>query len=671
MSMPSWIRHVFARPAVRPIRKTPHGGRLVLETLEDRWVPSTFVVNNPTDTSVVGQTDLREAIASANASADAATITFDSTVFATAQTITLGGTKLELSNTAAPETIVGPAAGVTVSAGGLSIVFQVDANVTANLSGLTITGGLTTTSGGGGVSNQGELALTNCTISGNSTTVGAGGGIFNADSLTMTNCTVSGNSAVLGGGVYDLYAATATLINCTISGNNAQGFGGFAGSYHTTVGNTIIAGNTAGFDPDEVGDPVSLGNNLIGVALPGQSWIGSDLIGSAAAPLDAVLAPLGNYGGPMQTVALLPGSPAIGGGNVNLVPSGITTDQRGEPRFLNGNVDIGAFESQGFTLTVNTDSTPQSADIGTTFANPLAVTVTANNPLEPVDGGIISFAAVPAANGASAILSSSTAVIASGQASITAAPDNILGEYQVNATLSGESEAFDLTNTGTPFTNLIVNTTTDSFAPGAGILSLREAVAFANLDNTGIGTITFDPTVFASAQTITLTLGTLELSNLTETETVTGPAAGLTLDGGGTSGVFAIDSGVTASISGMTITDGSAYLGGGISNYGVLKLSDCTLSGSSATYGGGFNNGANATATITDCTISGNSGSYGGGLYNYTGPASHLPTALSAAILPLRELASRTDLAARPRCPVARSAATLVDLAGASSTLAR
>ena len=38
-------------------------------------------------------------------------------------------------------------------------------------------------------------------------------------------------------------------------------------------------------------------------------------------------------------------------------------------------------------------STPQSADIGTAFANPLAVIVTANNPVEPVDGGIVTFVA--------------------------------------------------------------------------------------------------------------------------------------------------------------------------------------------------------------------------------------------------------------------------------------
>src|SRR5271163_2643942 len=99
MKMRSWIRNLFARPVMGPLRKAPHRSRPALEVLEDRWVPSTFVVNNPTDTSVAGETDLRQAIASANSTPGANTVTFDSTVFASAQTITLGGTQLELSNT--------------------------------------------------------------------------------------------------------------------------------------------------------------------------------------------------------------------------------------------------------------------------------------------------------------------------------------------------------------------------------------------------------------------------------------------------------------------------------------------------------------------------------------------------------------------------------------------
>ena len=100
--------------------------RPTLLALEDRRLLSTIAVNNPTDTPVAGQIDLRQAIAQANATGGAETITFDSTVFNTPQTITLTGTQLELSDTTGTETITGPAAGVTVSGGGASRVFQVD-----------------------------------------------------------------------------------------------------------------------------------------------------------------------------------------------------------------------------------------------------------------------------------------------------------------------------------------------------------------------------------------------------------------------------------------------------------------------------------------------------------------------------------------------------------------
>jgi hypothetical protein len=67
MTARSWVRHLFARPVRRPFRKAPFRARPFLEALEERWVPSPIVVTNPTDTPVAGQTDLRQAIAQANA----------------------------------------------------------------------------------------------------------------------------------------------------------------------------------------------------------------------------------------------------------------------------------------------------------------------------------------------------------------------------------------------------------------------------------------------------------------------------------------------------------------------------------------------------------------------------------------------------------------------------
>ena len=195
-------------------------------------------------------------------------------MFASHVTITLTGSQLELSNTTETETITGPAAGVTIDAGGLSRVFQVDALVTASISGLTITGGNASLDGGGGVKNFGILALTNCTVTGNSAysggglqidgtatltnctvsgnnsaTFGGGGGLYISGAATLTNCTVSGNSANLGGGVFT--SGTATLTHCTVSGNFFSGFtlnnagGGVFNSGTLALTNCTVSGNSA------------------------------------------------------------------------------------------------------------------------------------------------------------------------------------------------------------------------------------------------------------------------------------------------------------------------------------------------------------------------------------------------------------------------------------------
>jgi hypothetical protein len=137
---------------------------------------------------------------------------------------------------------------------------------------------------------------------------------------------------------------------------------------------------------------------------------------------------------------------------------------------------------------------------------------------------------------------------------------------------------------------------------------------------------------------------TIELS---EDLTITGPGAGsLTVSGGGSIGVLAVDPGVTASISGLSIDNGIASGGGAIINQGslmvtgsilsnddasigeggavynvtgaTLSISDSTLSNDDASAGGGiFNDGA--TLTVTDSTLSNDDASEGGGVYNDNG----------------------------------------------------
>jgi len=220
--------------------------------------------------------------------------------------------------------------------------------------------------------------------------------------------------------------------------------------------NTLVAGNLlknssvdlpsdATYSLDSASD-----YNLIGDGSGGLSTANHNILG-----VNPLLAPLGNYGGPTQTMALLPGSPAIDAGS-SAYENSSKTDQRGEP--IVGAPDIGAFESQGFTITVSSGNN-QSANINTAFANPLVVSVTANNPVEPVAGGVITFT-VPA-SGASAVLKGSPATIGSdGKASVTATANATAGTYTVSASATGITNPakFSLTNIAPASPSIMLST---------------------------------------------------------------------------------------------------------------------------------------------------------------------------------------------------------------------
>jgi uncharacterized repeat protein (TIGR02543 family) len=95
----------------------------------------------------------------------------------------------------------------------------------------------------------------------------------------------------------------------------------------------------------------------------------------------------------------------------------------------------------------------------------------------------------------------------------------------------------------------------------------------------------------------------------------TTPGSTVTLEGNG-AGVLAVNSSLTATVSGVSIEDGSAVTdGGGIYNSGTLTIADSTISGNAAQYAGGgiYNSG---TLSVEDSTISGNNAGGGGGIYN-------------------------------------------------------
>jgi hypothetical protein len=435
-----------------------------------------LVVNTTSDnpSSPPGILSLRQAVSLANVADANATITFDPRTFAQAQTITLTADALGLQDSSGVEAITtaGLAAGVTIKASNRSRVFVVGTNVVASISGLTITGGDYVR--GGGLFNAGNLTLTDCTVTGNtsfyfsSTYPGNGGGLANYGNATLTDCTISGNTAAkYGGGVFN--AGTLSLASCTISDNSsgAKGGGGLWNAQSpATLLDTIVAGNTdSSHAADDIQGRVSVSGcfNLTGTGgSGGLTASGFNLIGIA----NPGLAKLGSYGGPTQSIALLPGSPAIGSGGVI---------NRGKPRPVSG-LDIGAFQDRGFSITVTKGSSPQSATVNTAFAKPLSVIVF--SPFgDPVAGGVITYTAP--SSGPSAILQTLTATIDSnGRASVSAMANGTPGSYSVTAKASGVTTAavFSLTNTPPAPTQLVIHTQPSPTATAGSPFSMQPVV---------------------------------------------------------------------------------------------------------------------------------------------------------------------------------------------------
>ena len=371
---------------------------------------------------------LRDAIAFATSGTD--TVVFNSTgrgTIALTNTLTLG------TNV----TISGPAsgAGVTVDGNRAVGVFVVGSGVTASISNLTIANG--NAANGGGILNNGTLTLTNSALTGNHAGDN-GGAILNSGTLAVTNSTFSGNAASAGGALFN--DGTLTVTNSTLNGNTVTGSGLSGGgglNLHTgttTLTNTIVAGNSAaGSAPDDINGPLAVtsgANNLIGNA--GTAGGLTDQTNGNIVGQSALLAAPGDHGGTTQTIALFPGSPALGGGTMSGASIPIA-DQRGVAR--SGRNDIGAFQSQGFTLTLVAGNN-QSVLVTTAFG-PLTVAVAAvqsGAPFnEPVAGGHVTFTGP--ISGATIQTTPVIAAISGGQASITPIANSMSGGYAVTATI--------------------------------------------------------------------------------------------------------------------------------------------------------------------------------------------------------------------------------------------
>ncbi|MBX7102691.1 MAG: right-handed parallel beta-helix repeat-containing protein [Gemmataceae bacterium] len=629
--------------------------RLWVRPLEDRTVPAAFLVNDFGDlgNGTGNNGDLRYVLTQLNASPDPTnTVSFigNGTITLTSQlpTVTVG---FSMTGNGATNTVI--------NANKTGRLITVDSTAPVTISGMTLTNGSLTTSGGGirmGLAGS-SLTVTDCIISNNFGGTGAGGsggGIYMAgnSSLTMTNTTVSGNTGRRGGGVYFFDSGSLVVNNSSITGNTQTGStnggggiyfygyinaGGFSirnstisGNFASSVGagiqfrglvgtveiqNSTITNNSAGgtgggggmnFSAASAVAPLNLVSSIVaqnanntnsfpdivhaGTTNATNSFIGTSAgmttlvntnstVGTLATPANAKLGVLSNNGGPTFTHLPLSGSPVRNKGSN---PSALTLDQRGLPRVLDGNIDIGSVESSDPTPipTLNlfgpvtapgaTPNVVQVTYVGSNGVQAASIDINDITVTDPVGKPVAVTAAssVPTAGGVIASYTITPPGGAwdaqdSGNYTVALVANQVFDSSGANAAPAGSIGTFAISIT----TTFVVNATNDEVVDTDGLMSLREAIARSN----GYGspdTITFDPTVFATQKTISNVNGEYVVADAV---TITGPANRVVLDAKQTGRVMTIAApniGNLVAISNINFTNGkitgTGNRGGGI-----------------------------------------------------------------------------------------------------------
>jgi CSLREA domain-containing protein len=568
---------------------------------------------HPCATSGSAPCSLRDAITYANAHSGTTvnfqpgttgTITIGSTLFLnTSMTITgLGANVLAVDGNNATTVFVinnNGASGVTVNISGLTIqhgnagVQGAGGGIIVFIANLNLTDSAvvenTSGSGSGGIDitafpgSNSVVAITRSTISGNPS-----GAIFSEGSLTVTNSTISGNTVAaggFGGGIRAADGAT-TVVNSTITNNVAisgvqtavQGGLSAAGG-SVSVQDTIVAGNTRsdGVAADVTGTVTSQGHNLIGNTNQGSGFVASDLVN-----VNPLLGPLQNNGGPTQTQALLPTSPALDA--VPTIGAGCPgTDQRSVSRPEGGACDIGAYE---LAATTYVDALAPASGNGTQAV-----------PFPTISAGVGN------------VIAGGTVHVAANHGAVPTYTDHVTIDRNTTITGAGANTTIvDGTNSGTVFTvntgitatlsGLTIQHGTSGGSGGGGIanhgsLTLADSVVTNNSAGDGGG-------IASDGDALTLTNSTVSGN------TSTSSGGGIFINGG------------TVQITGSTISGNTlSARGAGIFNDGTLTLANSTVSGNSArsgAIGGGIDNDAGGVLSLLNGTMTLNSPD---GLFNH------------------------------------------------------
>ncbi len=519
---------------------------------------------------------------------------------------------------------------------------------------------------GGGLYNEGMVAITNSTISSNDGAVGGGGGFYNSGTITVTNSTISDNS----GGFYTSDSGTTTVTNSTISGNSSPAFGGFRNLGTTTVTNSTISGNSAffsggffnsgtttvtnstisgnGHDGFHNSGTITVNNSIVADntdsncsgtgTVSGQNNFTDDISCTVFANADFTesanldLGSLQDNGGPTETIALGSNSVAIGGGDkqwldeaivgVDLNGDGDQTDdlstgfdQRGAgfPRIQDGILDAGAVQTSicvpyTFPYTVGTVNTDLAADLRRAItcanANSTADTISLPNNITYSDF----YTSTDGQNALSSITSEITI-----KSNVAGTPRTIERDASLrrsttnacNTDLTKNFRIFHVVSGG--------NLTLEDLIIQNGCANANVPSALGEqgggLYNDGMVTV-INSTI--SDNSALVGGGFYNLGTTTVTNSTISDNSGF-IRGGGFYNLG------TTTVTNSTISGNSTDAGGGFYNLGTTTVINSTISDNSGgDDGGGFLN-SNGTTTVTNSTISGNSATFSGGFLNSNG----------------------------------------------------
>lgn len=493
------------------------------------------------------------------------------------------------------------------------------------ISGCTITGNEADEAGGGLYGCDG--LVTQCKILNNASTGWNGGGLAECD--TTLNCVISDNSAAgSGGGLERCHSITSCLVsanvagrdggalhecaevfNCTMTGNKAGGNGAaiYYSGTESIVGNSILWDNKAA-----EGAQIYLDAPLNAGTGEGSGWMSvaySDVQGGTAEVYVAASSTLDwdasnievdpGFVQPGHWTAdgawvdgdyhLVEGSPCIDAGYQDFLPELAEADLDGNPRVINGIVDMGAHESR-YAVNWHVDA------------------VSGN---DSYDGLTPETAFATIQKGIAAAEDGDTVIVYPGTYfenirfkgnNITVRSTDPNDPNAVAATIidGGQNGSVVTFNSGEDATCVLTGFTITNGRSdrGGGIMVSGASPTISHCTLTGNSAAQFGGGVYSVSGTPTLTYCTFSENS-----------AGM---GGGMHNHF--DSHPT--LTHCNFNSNSAEYGAGMSNYGGSKLilRQCTLTANSAQYGGGLFLEP-SRMTLTNCKLSHNSAIQGGAIH--------------------------------------------------------